>query len=107
MHERVLRIVYGDYTSDFKELLKKDESVTVHHKNIQLLAIEIFKHKNNISPPIMKNLFENINYEGPSLRSQLDYQVPQINTVNYGENSLRYLGPKIWDIVPKHIVNEV
>ena len=103
LHERVLRIVYGDYTSDFKELLKKDESVTVHHKNIQLLAIEIFKHKNDISPPIMKNLFENRNYEGPRLRSQLDYQVPQINTVNYGENSLRYLGPKIWDIVPKYI----
>ena len=38
IHERSLRLVYSDKTSTFKELLDKDKSVSVHHKNIQVLA---------------------------------------------------------------------
>ena len=35
IHERSLRIVYRDYNSSFKDLLKKDNSVCIHHRNIQ------------------------------------------------------------------------
>ena len=41
LHERMLRIVYKDYKSSFAELLSKDKSFTVHHKNVQKLAIEM------------------------------------------------------------------
>ena len=41
LHERSLRIVYKDNNSSFKELLKKGNSFTVHHRNIQSLAIVI------------------------------------------------------------------
>ena len=34
IYERSLRLVYSDKTSTFKELLDKDKSVSVHHKNI-------------------------------------------------------------------------
>ena len=34
IHKRSLRLVYFDKTSTFKELLDKDKSVSVHHKNI-------------------------------------------------------------------------
>ena len=40
--ERPLRIVYKDNNSSLKDLLKKDNSFTVHHRNIQLLTIELF-----------------------------------------------------------------
>ena len=42
LHERTLRIVYSDYKSSFCELLEKDKSFLIHHKNIQSLAIDIF-----------------------------------------------------------------
>ena len=42
LHERALRLVYGDYGSTFQELLGKDNSFTVHHYNIQTLCIERF-----------------------------------------------------------------
>ena len=36
----MLRIVYKDYKSSFAELLSEDKSLTVHHRNVQKLAIE-------------------------------------------------------------------
>ena len=46
LHERALRITYGDRSSSFEDLLKKDNSVSIHHRNIQVLATEISKVKN-------------------------------------------------------------
>ena len=57
LHERALRITYGDRSSPFENLLKKDNSVSIHHRKIQALATEMFKVKNNIAPEIMKELF--------------------------------------------------
>ena len=50
LHERALRIAYKDYTSSFVSLLEKDRSVTIHHKKLQLLMIEIFKTTNDLNP---------------------------------------------------------
>ena len=58
IHERALRQTYKGNQSSFKELLEKDHSVTVHHKNLHLLVTEIYKVKNDLSPDIMKNAFE-------------------------------------------------
>ena len=41
LHERTLRLVYSDYKSSFCELLEQDKSSSIHHKNIQSLAMEI------------------------------------------------------------------
>ena len=43
IHERALRITYNDKSSSYGELLTKDRSVTIQHRNIRALAIEIYK----------------------------------------------------------------
>ena len=48
IHERSSRIVYKDSISPFEELLKKDKSFCIHLRNIQSLANEPFKVKNNL-----------------------------------------------------------
>ena len=72
LYERPLRIVYNDYESSFQELLELDNSVSIHHRNIRLLEIELFKVKNGFSNQIMSELFDlrNIEY---NFRSQTDF----------------------------------
>ena len=48
--------MYSDNTS-FEELLETDNSVSVHHQNIQVLATELYKTVNGLSPEIMKEVF--------------------------------------------------
>ena len=42
----------------FAQLLGKASSVTIHHRNLQVLAIEIYKALNNLSSPLMSALFK-------------------------------------------------
>ena len=41
IHERALRITEDDKSSSYRELLTKDRSVTIHHRNIRALIIEM------------------------------------------------------------------
>ena len=54
LHKRALRVVYRDYNATFSKLLSKDKSVTIHQRNLQLFATEIFKTKNELNPKIME-----------------------------------------------------
>ena len=50
LHERCLRIIYSDKQSSFETLLEKDGTVSVHKQNLQILATEMYKIKNDLSP---------------------------------------------------------
>ena len=102
LHERALRITYGDRSSSFEKLLKKDNSVSIHHRNIQALATEMFKVKNNIAPEIMKELFAP-KMSSYDLRNNNSFKRRRVKSVWHGTESVSYLGPKIWDLVPNEI----
>ena len=53
IHERALHIIYKNNVLSFEELLELDKSFKIHHRNIQSLAIELFKIKNNLSVTII------------------------------------------------------
>ena len=93
IHKHALRLVYLDYVSSFEELLKKDKSVTIHQRNIQLLAIEMFKVVKGLGPEITKSLF----HFDKDTRSDRSFLRPNVNSVNNGKNSIRYFGPIVWD----------
>ena len=93
IHERGLRIVYDDYTSSFEHLLKINGSVTIHHRNIQLVAVVMFKVKDGLCPEIMKDLFQ-LN-QNPDNRST--FVIPKVNSEYMGKLSLRYFGPVVWE----------
>ena len=96
IHERSLRLVYQDYTSSFKDLLKRDNSLTIHHRNIHQVAIEMYKVKHDLSPPFMKEIFVHNNND-KGTRSGDTFARPNVNKVYKGEQSLRYFGPIVWN----------
>ena len=99
LHERSLRILYKDDISSFSELLQKDNTVTVHTRNIHLLAIEMYKVRNNISPNFIREIVPT-SESAYNLRESKDFITPRRNTVYCGEESLRNIGPKIWNLLP-------
>ena len=98
LQERSLRIAYNDYITQSEDLLKKDNSFKIHHKNIQPLAIELSKVKKGVVNPILCDIFplRSINY---NLRSQTDISEKSVNTILFGLNSLRYFASKVWNMV--------
>ena len=94
IHERALRLVYEDCVTSFEDLLIKDKSVSIHHRNIQKVAIEMFKVKNDLCPKFIKNFFCQIQTR---TRSNASFRRPHVNTVYFGEQSIRSFGPIVWD----------
>ena len=96
IHERALRLVYQDYKSSFEDLLKKDNSLTFHHRNIHHVAVEMFKFKHNLSPPFMKEIFtDKVNEKGT--RSGDTFNRPNVDSVKKGDRSLQSFGPIVWN----------
>ena len=99
LHERALRIVYRDESSSFEELLMTDESFTIHERNIQTLAIELYKVFYGLSPKIMDFVFpKNAKKRFPG---ENDFKTFNVKKVGHGTESLGHLGPKIWSLVPQ------
>ena len=103
IHERTLRLIYpNQHQLTFKELLEKNKTVSIHQRNLQTLATEIYKAKNKISPEVINSLFEfpnkNCNLRNASILKRKGYF-----TVHYGRESLLSLAPKIWGLVPDSI----
>ena len=57
IHERATRIAYKDSCSNLEELLTKGNTVSIHHKNLQLLTTEIFKTQRNLNPSFINQVF--------------------------------------------------
>ena len=102
LHERVLRIVYNDFKSSFKNLLEKDGTVSIHVKILQKLAREMFKIPKNFSVPLMSELFhQKVNHY--DLRNSYEFSIPNVPLVFHGQASITYLGPLIWQLVPSEL----
>ena len=94
--ELTLWLVHQNKNLSFSELLELDNAVTIHHINLLVLVTKIFKVENNLSPAIMKQIFDFLEpyYNPRSETSQFSKE--NITATHYGIQSVNFLGPKIW-----------
>ena len=103
LHERALRIIYFDFKLSFEGLLTKDKSFLIYERNIQSLAIEIYKILNGLSPSFLNNVFHktisNIYY----IRNNKGLYSRNPKSVRYGTETVSCMAPKIWGKIPETI----
>ena len=56
LHEGRLRIIFNNSLCTFHELFELDNSVSIHHKNLQCLTIELYQIYNSIFPDIKNDV---------------------------------------------------
>ena len=102
--ERALRITYKDTESNFSELLQKDNAVTIHIKNLQILMTEMYKTRNGLNRSFMQEIFcDNTPYY--NLRNSNEFFQPRVRSVNNGTERVRFKGPQLWQMLPPTIRN--
>ena len=92
LHERCLRIIYGDKQLLFEDLLEK-RAVFINERNLQILATETYKASKGMLPPQITKLF--------ARRNEHLYNFTSIcKFCTLWNWTISYLGPKIWGMVP-------
>ena len=102
LHERGLRLVYDDRQSTYEELLNIGISVTIHHRNLQVLATELYKVHHGLACELMNKFFKkrNVTY---NFRKNLTFETRNIKSVYYGSETTSFIGQKIWELLPSDI----
>ena len=106
LHERALRITYGDKTSSFNKLLQKDNYLSIHHKISQVLEVERYKISNNMSPANNSNSFTP-KATPYNLPNPVSFKMQKFHSVYNGTETLTHLGPNIWSLVLHEIRQSV
>ena len=103
IQKRALRLRYNDYTSNYDSLFAKANKPSMEIKRYRTLVLEIFKTLNVLNPTYIHELFY---LRSSSARRPNNIVVLRTNTNTYGTESLRSLGPQIWNSLPEHIKAE-
>ena len=101
--QTMLKNYYNNSSSTFEWLLTKDNSVSIHNWNLQVLATETFKDYAEQEPDILQDVFPLNSQPEYNLRNKTYFATWSIRTVCYGDNSLRYLRPKLRELIPSEI----
>ena len=101
--ERALGITYKDNISTFQELLNKDNSVSIHHGNLKVLATEMFEIHQGLPLDILRELFASKTSSYNLLRNYT-FEMRQVDSVYQGTELLSFLGSYIWDLVPVELI---
>ena len=72
----------------------------MYTRNLQTLAIEIYKVSKGIAPKIFADIFSCNSRANYNLRYESEFSRPLVKSVLNGTETMSYLGPRIWDLVP-------
>ena len=86
-------------TNYFETMLLNMSDISMHHRNIQTLMIELFKIKYDLAPPIMDSLL-NRRIVCYNFRNFQEFQSER-KRMFYGLETTNYRAPQLWRILPE------
>ena len=89
LHERCLRIIYNDSSSTFERLLTKDNFVSIHDRNLQVITTDMFNVYTEQGLDILQDVFSINSQPEYNLRNKTNFATRSVRTFFYGDNSLR------------------
>ena len=93
IQERALRAVYKTRSASYQELLDPTKLPTLCNQRLQDIATLMFKVKHSLVPVNISDIF-NLKNTQYNLRNS-DFELPRYETVRFGSNSIKYMGPLI------------
>ena len=103
LHERYLRVIYNYEKPTFQKLLEKDKSVSIHNRNLHILATEMYKVTKEFCPKVSVNTFTPRNQPNYNLHHITCFEMPLVNSVYGRTESIAFLSPKVWELVPEEV----
>ena len=102
VQERALRFITNDYSPSLKKLLSQTKTEPLHVKRLKLMAYEVFKIVNKLSPEYMQDMIS-IMTSTYNFRGERQAELPRVNTTRYGRRSFRSEAPWIWNSLPNNL----
>ena len=101
LQERGLRIVFGDYSSDYCTLLEKSKCMSLEESRLQALIIEVYKACKGTAPEYMKEMYtiKSTNYNMRTMQLTMYHK----RTVGYGLRTFTHLGASLWNKLPNEL----
>jgi len=93
--------VYKNRSASYQELLDRAKIPTLYNRCLQDITTLMFKSKHSLVPVNISDLinFKNTQY---NLRNS-DFELPRFETIKFGRNSIKHMGPLIWPKLPRHL----
>ena len=102
IHHRIPRVVHNEYNRSYGELLQLNNNVSIHQRNLQYLALEVFKSLMHQNPEFMWSYF-NKNPIPYDLRKGIKVFLPPVKSFRFGLNSIHFRGRVLWNNLPSSI----
>lgn len=100
LYESGLQLNFSDKNSSYEELLLKYGSVSIHHKNIQILMIEMQMSQEWPSSQNCFSIFCLQKQPQNNLWQQRKFRIPSVRSVYHGKKRTSYRRLMIWNVFP-------
>ena len=101
LNHRALSFVFNDYRSSYEDILNRNNLLSLKEQRYMKIIEFTYKALNGLLPSL-NNIFSTKDCKY-NFRDSHKLQLPRVNTTTYGINSFKYLGSKLWHLLPHEI----
>ena len=104
IQRKALKCITLDYNASYNDLLQTCKKLPLYITRIHRCMETVFKITNDLYPEYFNQFFV-FKHNIYNMRTTGNLSLPVYSTIKYGKNSISYMGPYYWNMLPKEIKN--